>query len=126
MTLRRYVILWLLFCGFLTYEYAALNGAPFPSQIKNWAAQQVPPFNTSPDPGRPLSLLLGWAGLILMLMMNVYSLRKRTSFMQGRGKLSAFLDFHVFCGLLGPTFIVFHSNFKVRGLVAISFCRAVS
>lgn len=73
------------------------------------------------EPGRTLSLWLGWIGMGLMLIMNLYSLRKRVSFMDATGSLAAWLNFHVFCGLLGPTFIFFHCDFKVRGLVGISF-----
>ncbi len=53
--------------------------------------------------------------------MNVYSLRKRVGYFQNWGRLSQWLNFHVFCGLVGPTLILFHCNFKVRGLVGISF-----
>ena len=56
-----------------------------------------------------------------MLLTNLYVLRKRLDFLKNFGKLSRWLDFHIFCGLVGPTFIVFHSDFKVNGLVAISF-----
>ena len=41
--------------------------------------------------------------------------------MQGLGKLSDWLNFHIFCCLLGPSLILFHCNFKVRGIVVISF-----
>lgn len=76
-------------------------------------------FNTAP--GRTVSLWLGWIGFSLMVMMNIYSMRKRFDFMQGMGRLSAYLNFHIFCGLMGPTLIFFHCGLKVRGLVAISF-----
>ena len=75
----------------------------------------------SPAPGRPLSIKLGWAGFIIMLLTNLYIFRKRVSFFQKKGALSDWLNFHIFCGLLGPTFILFHSNFRARGIVAISF-----
>jgi hypothetical protein len=75
----------------------------------------------SPAPGRPLSIKLGWAGFIIMLLTNLYVFRKRVAIFQKRGSLANWLNFHIFCGLVGPTFILFHSNFKVRGLVAISF-----
>jgi hypothetical protein len=37
------------------------------------------------------------------------------------GNLGGWLDFHIFCGLIGPTLVVFHTNFVVHGLVSISF-----
>lgn len=82
---------------------------------------QTPVPEFFPEPGRPLSLYLGWGGIIIMLLMNLYILRKRWSLFESMGSVSAWLEFHIFCGLLGPTLILFHCNFKVRGLVAISF-----
>jgi hypothetical protein len=122
MALRIYVYIWLLFLAFFCWEYTALNGLmPLPSLIQTAELHGWVHFKAVPDPGRSLSLYLGWSGLVLMIVMNVYSLRRRTDFMNGMGKLSSWLNFHVFCGLLGPTLILFHCNFKVRGVVAISF-----
>lgn len=73
------------------------------------------------QPGRSVNYYFGWAGLSLMVIMNVYMIRKRAAFMRKWGRLQSWLNFHIFCGLLGPTLIVFHSGFKVRGLVGISF-----
>ncbi len=78
-------------------------------------------YNTSLEPGRPTSLILGWAGISVMILTNLYILRKRAGFMQRLGSMRNWLNFHILCGMVGPTFILFHSNFKVRGLVAISF-----
>jgi hypothetical protein len=64
---------------------------------------------------------MGWMGFGLMVIMNVYSMRKRFHFMKRWWRLSKWLDFHVFCGLVGPTLILYHCNLKVRGLVGISF-----
>ena len=110
MVMRFFLYLWLLLAIALSFEYWALNFHPSLSLL-----------HLSPEPGRPLSLWLGWVGLGLMVIMNVYSLRKRISGLGGWGRLSSWLNFHVFCGLVGPTLILFHCNFKVRGLVAISF-----
>ncbi|MGZ3691493.1 MAG: hypothetical protein ACXVAX_08315 [Pseudobdellovibrio sp.] len=87
-------------------------------QAKNIIAQK---HSITTAPGKILSLWLGWIGLGIMIIMNLYSMRKRFKFMHGMGKLSSWLDFHILCGIIGPTFILFHSDFKVHGLVAISF-----
>lgn len=73
------------------------------------------------NPGRSISYYFGWIGLGLMIIMNVYSIRKRIHIAKNWGRLKNWLNFHIFCGLLGPTFILFHCAFKVRGLVGISF-----
>lgn len=121
--MSRYLIVWFIILGALGFEYTVLNFAPDKSlllilQKKGYLNEAL---ELTPAPGRPLSLWLGWAGLGLMVIMNLYSMRKRIGFMQNWGRLSSWLNFHVFCGLLGPTFILFHCNFKVRGLVGISF-----
>ena len=127
MTLKNYTYIWFFISLFVIFEYFALN---FHVQwsLLNFAKLHLPtsPFfkslNLSPLPGRQISLYLGWAGFSLMLAMNVYTLKKRIKFFSPLlPSLAATFNFHIFCGLLGPTFILFHSNFKVHGLVAISF-----
>lgn len=78
-------------------------------------------INLIPTPGYPLSYILGWTGLGLMVIMNVYTIRKRVNFLKHTGRLISWLEFHIFCGILGPILIIFHANFKVNGLVSISF-----
>jgi hypothetical protein len=78
-------------------------------------------MSLSTEPGKAISLYLGWVGFCIMLTTNFYILRKRTKIFGQLGSLNGWLNFHIFCGLLGPVFIIFHCDFKVRGLVAISF-----
>lgn len=72
-------------------------------------------------PGGSAGHGLGIAGSSLMVAMLVYSLRKRVKAFRGLGKLRDWLDFHIFCGVIGPLLVVLHSSFKVHGLVALSF-----
>lgn len=72
-------------------------------------------------PGGSRGHLLGIAGSSLMVAMLVYSVRKRVKVLRGAGKLRDWLDFHIFCGVIGPLLVVLHSSFKVHGLVALSF-----
>lgn len=72
-------------------------------------------------PGGSRGHLLGIAGSSLMVAMLVYSVRKRVKALRGAGKLRDWLDFHIFCGVIGPLLVVLHSSFKVHGLVALSF-----
>jgi hypothetical protein len=73
------------------------------------------------QPNRGIWLDIGWAGAFLMLIMHVYSLRKKFNFMHEWGMLKHWLDFHIFCGIVGPILITFHSTFKLGGLVSISY-----
>jgi hypothetical protein len=121
---RLGISLWLGLTLILSYEFYALNYKPGASVIKRIQPRVsvLRDTSTSPEPGRPISMFLGYAGLGIMILMNLYSMRKRYHLL---GKvlpdIPRMLDFHIFCGLMGPTLIIFHSNFKVRGLVAISF-----
>jgi hypothetical protein len=72
-------------------------------------------------PGGTLGRAFGIAGASLMTVMLLYSVRKRAKPLRKAGPLSVWLDFHIFCGVLGPLLIILHSSFKVQGLVALSF-----
>lgn len=114
---------WLLLTALLGFEYWALtynNNFSFLLALQrlNLIDSNLK-FSTAP--GRTISLWIGWIGYGLMVLMNVYSMRKRFEFMNRLGKLSYWLNCHIFCGLLGPTLIIFHTGLKVRGLVGISF-----
>ena len=77
-------------------------------------------------PGGSLGLRFGVAGLVLMTVMHAYSIRKRLAPLRRLGRLRAWLDLHILCGVIGPLFIVLHSSFKVGGLIAISFWSMVA
>lgn len=121
--MKSYTYLWLALTVWLSFEYWTLN------HHLSWSvahylqahSSRFREMNLSTEPGRPISFYLGILGFGLILLTNPYSLRKKWSFLKKFGSLSGWLNFHIFCGLFGPTCIVFHSGFKVRGLVGISF-----
>lgn len=57
----------------------------------------------------PLSYELGWAGAGSMVVMQVYSLRRRVRALRNLGSLRAWLDLHVFLGLQGFVLVAYHS-----------------
>jgi hypothetical protein len=62
---------------------------------------------------------IGIVGFILMLMTEVlYSWRKRSRSARW-GKMSAWLRFHIFTGLVGPYMVLLHSSWKFNGLAGI-------
>jgi hypothetical protein len=77
-------------------------------------------------PGGTVGHGLGIAGASLMTLMLLYSVRKRVKVLRALGKLRDWLDFHIFCGVIGPLLIVLHSSFKVQRLVALSFWSMVA
>ncbi len=72
-------------------------------------------------PGGSLGRTYGMIGMGLMTLMLSYSLRKRWKLLSKLGTLRHWLDFHIWCGVVGPLLIVLHSSFKVTGIVALSF-----
>ena len=68
----------------------------------------------------PASALFGHAigiiGFVMMLMTEtLYSLRKRSR-MAKWGKMSSWLQFHIFTGIVGPYMVLLHSAWKFQGL----------
>lgn len=62
---------------------------------------------------------IGILGFGLMLMTEtLYSLRKRSRKAHW-GRMSAWLDFHIFTGLVGPYLVLLHSSWKFNGLAGI-------
>lgn len=121
--MKIFLAIWVLITLALTYEYLHLEWYPDFSLWQYFSAKipTMKNWNNSLAPGRPISLWLGWSGLGLMVLTNLFILRKRVAALRGKGRMRGWLDFHIFCGLMGPTLIIFHCNFKVNGLVAISF-----
>jgi hypothetical protein len=64
---------------------------------------------------------LGVVGSSMMVLMLLYSVRKRVGALRRLGSLGRWLDIHIFLGIFGPLLVVLHSSFKVQGLVALSF-----
>jgi hypothetical protein len=64
---------------------------------------------------------LGITGASMMVLMLLYSVRKRVGALRRLGPLSRWLDVHIYLGVFGPLLVVLHSSFKVQGLVALSF-----
>lgn len=60
-------------------------------------------------------------GTFFMLLLLLYSLRKRLRFARNWGSLAVWLRAHIFLGFAGPALVLFHSVFKFSGLVAIAF-----
>jgi hypothetical protein len=63
--------------------------------------------------------LIGVIGFLLMLMTETfYSLRKR-SLIARWGKLSSWLEFHIFTGIVGPYMVLLHTSWKFNGLAGV-------
>jgi hypothetical protein len=69
-----------------------------------------------PAAGEFFGHTLGIFGFILMLMTEVlYSLRKRSRSARW-GRMSSWLQFHIYTGLVGPFMVLLHTSWKFNGL----------
>lgn len=64
---------------------------------------------------------LGILGSAMILLLLLYSLRRRAKFMSRWGDLRIWLRYHIFLGVAGPILIILHTSGKIGGLVSISF-----
>lgn len=68
----------------------------------------------SPEFG--LGYALGIAGTTMMVLLLLYPLRKRVRAMRNWGRVSVWFRIHMALGIVGPTLVVFHSNFELGSI----------
>jgi len=85
---------------------------------------QSRPFLSNYQEMKPSGIYSHGLGILgtLMIITGVvaYSTRKRMKSLWKLGKISHWLEFHIFLCLLGPIFIIYHTTFKASGIAAIS------
>ncbi len=64
-------------------------------------------------PQRGVGYWLGIVGGSMMILLLLYSARKRISWLRWMGGVPAWFEFHMILGVLGPVLILFHSNFRL-------------
>lgn len=75
----------------------------------------------------PFCDIFGIVGSLMMLAgVSSYMLRKRIQKLSRFGLLKYWLEFHIFLCSLGPMLVLYHTAFKFRGLVAVSFWSMVA
>ena len=63
---------------------------------------------------------IGIVGFVFMLMTEtLYSLRKRSRSVKW-GRMSAWLQFHIFTGLVGPYMVLLHTSWKFNGIAGVT------
>ena len=113
-----YTVSLALVCWFIIDGYSYYS-TPYSERPHHPEYRQLRPAGTT-------GLLFGYAGSIMMVLMLVYSLRKRTRLVGRNVSLQSMLLFHIYLGIMGPLLIVLHTSFKVQGLVAVSFWSMVA
>jgi len=65
--------------------------------------------------------LFGIGGFILMLVPVIYSVRKKVRWLRYAGSMKTWLEVHIFCGIVGPVLVTFHTSFKFNGIVSVAY-----
>lgn len=79
------------------------------------------PAHSAWKPGGISGHGLGIFGTLMMIIMLTYSLRKRLLSLRRFGKLTIWLNYHIFLGIAGPILITLHTALKFGGLVSIAY-----
>lgn len=77
-----------------------------------WIGRQGRPI----DAAEGIGYALGIAGGIPMLLLLLYSFRKRLPFMRHLGPIKYWFRGHMMLGVVGPVLILYHCNFQVGSL----------
>ncbi len=110
--------------GLGSFAYFAVHGLPY--YLTPVLERPRHPLFWQLKPGGTWGLAFGTAGALMMVVMLLYSVRKRFVALRHLGSVSVWLDFHILLGICGPLFVLLHSSFKVQGLVALSFWSMVA
>ncbi len=97
----------------------------------NWGLEyyltpfELRPFSEVHDLFKPAGLIGLGFGIIgtafITIGVGVYALRKRVPWLGGLGSLKYWLELHMFLCTLGPVLVLFHTAFRVTGIVSIAF-----
>lgn len=119
-TLHKAYVVFLIGIALLSALIIGIQGAGYYS-----TPLEDRPFHPQYETLKPTGSQGHGFGIIGTLMITsgviLYSSRKRTRAMANMGKIKYFLEFHIFLCLLGPMLVVYHTTFKIGGLVAVSF-----
>lgn len=102
---RSNIELWLAFYFILAFSVAYIL-------VAVW-------FDSIPGASSLFGHGLGVVGFVLMLMTEtLYTLRKRSRSARW-GRMSSWLNFHIFTGLVGPYLVLLHTSWKFNGLAGL-------
>ena len=123
-TFKRFVLFTLYSVSLIALFYYLYDG--FNYYVTPLLERPHHPVHQTIKPGGIRGHGLGIVGTMMLLLLLTYSLRKKTRIFGQIGKITTWLDFHIFLGIMGPLFVILHSSFKLNGIVAISFWSMIS
>ena len=87
-----------------------------PMRVRGYA----PPHRVL-KPSGAIAHPLGVAGLLMMVVPVLYGVRKRWAPLARLGSMRGWLEFHIFCGIVGPVLVTFHTSFKFNGIISVAY-----
>jgi hypothetical protein len=105
--------------GLILLIYAAWNGWDY-----YWLPLMERPhsaLHAALKPGGLIGHGLGIIGSSMILLLFLYSARKRGKLGLRFGRMNRWLDVHIWFGIMGPLFITLHTAGKFSGIVSISY-----
>lgn len=122
---HRVFILFLVFTSLTAVVAVALHG--FTYYVTPLHLRQFRGDYETMKPSGDYSHGLGILGASMIIVgVSMYSTRKRARALWNLGRLSRWLEVHIFLCLLGPILVVFHTTFKAGGIAAISLWTMIS
>lgn len=64
---------------------------------------------------------IGFVAALLMILLWLYILRKRWNRLRGLGRLSQWLKYHMWFGIVAPLLAGYHAAFKFEGLIGVMY-----
>lgn len=85
-------------------------------------ARAFSPLHEQFKPSGLIGQGMGVIGTAMILLgVGMYSLRKRARWLARAGRLSTWLQIHIFLCTLGPALVLFHTSFKFGGIISVAF-----
>jgi len=122
---HRFFVIFLVAIGVLAFIAAGIHGFDYYTTPQSERA-----FRSDYDEMKPSGYFSHGLGNIGATMITVgvahYSSRKRIRAFWNLGRLSSWLEFHIFLCLVGPVLVIYHTTFKAGGIAAISLWTMLS
>lgn len=101
------------------WVFVDLGGSSYyatPVRVRGYA-----PLHGVLKPSGSVAHPLGVAGLALIVIPVLYAARKRWRPLAHAGSLRAWLEVHIFCGIVGPVLVTLHTSFKFNGIISVAY-----
>lgn len=122
---HKLFVIFLVFLGLSAFVAVGLHGSAY--YLTPMGERAFRPDYRELKPSSTFSHGLGVAGATMITIgVIMYSSRKRFRALWNIGKLSMWLEIHIFLCLLGPVLVVYHTTFKAGGIAAISLWSMLS